>query len=41
MKLIEKYNENQIETFIYENRYKIGVNFLDFIKDNGYIKSSI
>ena len=41
MELIEKYNENQIKAYIYDNRYKIGSNLLDFIKDNGYTKSSI
>jgi predicted XRE-type DNA-binding protein len=41
MELIEKYNENQIKAYIYDNRYKIGSNLLDFIKDNGYTKLSI
>ncbi|NMM64638.1 helix-turn-helix transcriptional regulator [Clostridium sp. P21] len=41
MELTGKYNENQIKAYIYDNRYKIGSNLLDFIKDNGYTKSSI
>lgn len=41
MELVEKYNENQIKAYIYDNRHKIGVNLLDFIKDNGYTKSSV
>lgn len=41
MELAKKYNENQIKAYIYDNRYKIGSNLLDFIKDNGYTKSSI
>lgn len=41
MELTEKYNENKIKAYIYDNRYKIGSNLLDFIKDNGYTKSSI
>lgn len=41
MELVEKYNENKIKAYIYDNRYKIGSNLLDFIKDNGYTKSSV
>lgn len=41
MNLITKYNENQIKSFIYENRYKIGENLRNFIKNNGYTKSSV
>jgi predicted XRE-type DNA-binding protein len=39
--IVERINENEYKAFIYENRYKIGVNLLSFIKDNGYTKSSI
>ncbi|WP_123054478.1 helix-turn-helix domain-containing protein [Clostridium sp. JN-1] len=41
MKLTKKYNEKQLNCYIYDNRYKIGSNLLQFIKDNGYTKSSI
>ncbi|AWI07197.1 helix-turn-helix domain-containing protein [Clostridium drakei] len=41
MELVEKYNENKIKAYIYDNRYKIGSNLLNFIKDNGYTKSSV
>ncbi|QXE19317.1 helix-turn-helix transcriptional regulator [Clostridium sp. 001] len=40
MELIKKYNEKVLRSFIYDNRYKIGANLLQFIKDNGYTKSS-
>jgi len=39
--IIEISNENKFKAFIYDNRYKIGENLLNFIKDNGYTKSSI
>ena len=41
MNIIEISNENKFKAFIYDNRYKIGENLLNFIKDNGYTKSSI
>lgn len=41
MDLIKKYNEKQLRSYIYDNRYKIGTNLLQFIKDNGYTKSSV
>lgn len=41
MGLLKKYNEKKLRECIYDNRYKIGSNLLQFIKDNGYTKSSI
>ncbi|AYD40804.1 XRE family transcriptional regulator [Clostridium fermenticellae] len=41
MKLIKKYTEKQLISYIYDNRYKIGANLLQFIRDNGYTKSSV
>jgi predicted XRE-type DNA-binding protein len=41
MDLIKKYNEKQLRSYIYNSRYKIGTNLLQFIKDNGYTKSSV
>lgn len=40
MELAKKYSEKQLRSYIYDNRYKIGNNLLQFIKDNGYTKSS-
>ncbi|AYD39639.1 XRE family transcriptional regulator [Clostridium fermenticellae] len=39
--ILEKYTEKQLRSYIYDNRYKIGANLLQFIKDNGYTKSSL
>lgn len=41
MKLIKKYTEKQLISYIYDNRYKIGANLLQFIRDNGCTKSSV
>ncbi|OBR91981.1 helix-turn-helix domain-containing protein [Clostridium coskatii] len=40
MELAKKYSEMKLGSYIYDNRFKIGNNLLQFIKDNGYIKSS-
>lgn len=40
MENIEKYTDNQLKAYIYDNRLKISENLLKLIKDNGYTKSS-
>ncbi|MCY6354492.1 helix-turn-helix domain-containing protein [Clostridium sp. ZS2-4] len=40
MEIIEKYTDNQLKAYIYDNRLKIGENLLKLIKDNRYTKSS-
>ncbi|PRR81811.1 hypothetical protein CLLU_30370 [Clostridium luticellarii] len=40
MDIAKKYGEIQLKSYIYNNRYKIGSNILQFIRDNGYTKSS-
>jgi predicted XRE-type DNA-binding protein len=40
MDIAKKYGEMQLKSYIYHNRYKIGSNIIEFIRNNGYTKSS-